>query len=263
MQSNLLPQELHKSRLQHEIYQMELSFWSKFVIWSYTIGSGTVNMYLLGVVEKSNIPVWADRIARTFRQASTGMKISIPKVYQEYIPFLRGQSNLSYQKKEELLILYIRNLQFIIKQAPPLTGDIVVYKASSPYPGLQPGKVHQKPFNSTSYRVDMNYSLFLPKNGLCCMHRIEIKKGAQVLILSPILSAYPDEAEIILPHGVDFNVKSISSMALNFPVQTPEVTFKTVQNEPYTIGPIYFYNYKIDCSTEKRNVTLYNSVLNY
>lgn len=252
---------LHESRLAHETYQMKLSFWNKFVIWSYTLDSSLVNGVLLGTFKRRNVQLWCQRFASTFRQVSLGTKYGIPKVYKEFVNFLHNKESLTEEAEERLVRLYIKNLQYIIKNAPPLTGQIVVYKASSPYPGLEIGTVHQKPFNSTSYRVDLNFSVFLPPDGLCCMHRITIPKNARVLILSPLLSAYPDEAEIILPYGVDFQVTSISSMPLAVPVETPVVQFINVQEQPYTLGPVFLYNYKVDCRTYIRNVKLYNSTL--
>jgi hypothetical protein len=261
METLKIPAALHETRLLHEKYQMGLTFWNQFVIWSYTLGSGVVNNSLLGTINKKNLSVWCGRIANTYREVTTKKNRRFPQAYKEFVSFLIGSGELDFEAQKRFLALYIENLQYLIKSAPALTGAITVFKASSPYPGLKVGKVEQKPFNSTSYRVDMNYSIFLPPDGLCCMHRITIPKGSRVLILSPLLSAYPDEAEILLPHGVAFNVSNIYLMPLEVPVQTPQLEFKQIQSEPYTLGPVYFYNYKVDCLAETRNVRLYNSVL--
>jgi len=238
---------------------MELSFWNKFVIWSYTLDSSVINGSLLGVLDQERLSRWCSRIARTFADASS-RQYSPPKIYERFLPLFEGDI-LPRKEQQNFLRLYIKNLQYLIKNAPPLTGEITVYKASSPYPGLEIGKIHQRQFNSSSYRIDMNYSTFLPPGGICCMHRIRIPKSARVLILSPLLSAYPDEAEIILPHSVDFEISAISSMPISVPLKTPELEWKEVQEPPYTLGPIYFHNYKVDCRSETRHIELYVSRL--
>lgn len=253
---------LNESRLSHEAYQMHLRFWDKFVIWFYTIQSYTVNRYLLGMIDGEDINAWAEKLIDVYADATGNTVHSIPKKYRNFTPFFRNKNyknkNLDYV---DLLKIYVDNLQEIINNSPSLKGDIVVYKASTPYPGLKVGDVLQQPFNSTSYRVDMNYSIFLPPGGLCCMHKLLLKKGSKVLILSPLLSAYPDESEIILPYNVTFHVERVSSMILDVPIDDSNVTYTIVQDRPYSIGPIYIYNYKIDCNTEKRKIKMYESIV--
>lgn len=256
-----LSKALIETRLLHERYQMSLPPWHQFVIWSYTLGSGAVNAFLLGTLDNSALQLWCARISKTFRDLSRKQKYELPPAFRAYQKFLLGSAPWSLPEQKKFIGLYARNLQQIIQKAPPLTGEIVVHKASTPYPGLTVGDVKQEPFNSTSYRIDTNYSIFLPPGGLCCMHRITLRKGARVLILSPLLSAYPDEAEVLLPFGVTFRVAFVSSMALQVPVTLTSATYKKVQSEPLSIGPVFFYNYKTDCQTVKKDIRLYNSVL--
>lgn len=250
----MLSSALLRSQLEHEKYQMSLSDWEQFIIWSYTIGSGTVNNYLIGLDINDNLSVWANRIVTTFNEVSRTSKLVAPGSFDRY---LSGKS----KNYINLLILYINELQNIILTAPPLIDDIIVYKASTPYPELKIGNVYQKPFNSTSYKVDMNFSMFLPKDGMCCMHKIILTKGSKVLILSPHLSAYPYECEVILPRSITFNIHFMSSMKLNVPENTKQMTWKNIQRKPITIGPLYEYNHKIDCKTVSRDVKLYISTV--
>jgi hypothetical protein len=232
---------------------MALSDWDRFVIWSYTLGSGTVNSYLLGMLDKEDLFVWFQRIMMTYNQVTKGKGYKLPPKFR---PFFKGPS----VDRLAFLDLYAKHLQRIIKGAPPTQGTFKVYKASSPYPSLKVGDVYQRPFNSTSYRIDTNYSIFLPPGGLCCMHEITVPKGSRVLFLSPLLSAYPDEAEVLFPYGVSFRVSRTSSMKLNVPRNTT-VQWKKVQEPPFSIGPVFFYNYSMDCDTEKRYVKTYVSTL--
>ncbi len=245
---------LNSSRLEHEKYQMNLGFWDKFIIWSYTLGSATVNRYLMDKWDEEDVRIWAEGFLTTYQETADNKKHNIPDEYKE---FMTGSVNYL-----DLLEMYIENLQRIIRKSPSLTGDIIVYKASTPYPGLEVGDVKQEPFNSTSYRVDINYSTFLPPGGLCCMHKLVLRKGSRALILSPLLSAFPDESEIILPYGVTFRIRKITYMTLNVPNDADiEIKYKTVQERPYSLGPIYLYNYKVECDTVRKRIELYESVV--
>lgn len=249
-----LSRELHETRLSHERYQMSLSDWDRFVIWSYTLGSSTVNSYLMGTLEKGDLSIWFERMMVTYSQVTRGKGYKLPFKFQ---PFFKGSKNqLAFIK------LYAKHLQKIILNAPPTKGTVKLYKASSPYPNLKIGNVYQQPFNSTSYRIDTNYSIFLPPGGLCCMHEITVPKGSSVLFLSPLLSAYPDEAEVLLPYGVSFAVTRTTSYSLNVPKNT-SVQWKKVQEPPFSIGPVFFYNYSMDCDTVKRQVKTYVSTLQF
>lgn len=261
MSEVVLSKALIESRFLHEKYQINLPPWHQLVIWLYTLGSGPINSLLLGNPVGKGLGLWAERFGQVFQEVSKGKKYALPKAFYIYRDFLEGKATLSSNELLAFARLYILNLQQIIKNAPPLTGEIIVHKASSPYPGLEVGDVYQKPFNSTSYRIDMNYSVFLPEGGFCCMHRVTLRRGTRVLILSPLLSAYPDEAEILLPHDVTFQVKFLSSMTLRVPKNPTVVAWKKAQEGPLIVGPVYLYNYKADCDTEPKDIRLYNSVL--
>ena len=138
-------------------------------------------MTLLGMSDDQSLELWSNRLFSTFDQFTKNNFVQriVPekfKMFQKYF-FGGSKHDLTIELMRKLVTLYTENLQAIILGSPPLKGNIRVYKASSPYPGLEVGKVHQVPFNSTSYRVDINFSTFLPPEGLCCMHEILIEKG--------------------------------------------------------------------------------------
>lgn len=258
----ILSRDLNKTRLLHERYQMNLSFWNKFVIWYYTYQSSTINGSLINIVTDDNILIWSKKLFSVFRDMSIDESQAIPNHLSEFTDnFNTPAASVTIGAALRLMKLYITDLQRVITESPPLTGTIVVYKASSPYAELKVGKVHQRPFNSTSYRADMNYNTFLPVIGSCCMHKIALPKDSRALILSPLLSAYPDESEVLLPHGITLDVRFISNITLNVPKGTQQPTYKQIQEQPLTLGPVFAYNHKVDCQSTRRQVKLYNSVM--
>lgn len=251
---------INETRLLHEQYQMKLSFWNKFVVWSYTIGSGTMNTILVtGTVDEESLRIWFERVVDTYIQVSDGL-VELPKSYEKFTPFFLKTSVASPQDQLEFITLFSRNLQKIILSAPATTGEITVYKASSPYPGLTVGNVYQRPFNSTSFRMDMNFSMFLPASGGCCMHKLELQKGVNCLFISPLLSAYPYECEVLLPYGITFKVLYTSKVRLQTPLGK-ESTWNLLQKGNISLGPVYDYNYKNECSRSVKEYKLFNSVV--
>lgn len=250
--------QLNEVRLLHEEYQMKLSFWNKFVIWSYTLGSGLVNSYLItDSYSKDRIMDWFERIIFTYSEVSNN-NIDLPAPYANFLEFFDRSKTITVEASESFLKLYIENLQEIIVSAPSLTGTMMVYKASYPYPDLKVGDVPQKPFNSTSFRVDMNYSMFLPAITGCCMHRLQLNKTSKCLFVSPLLSAYPYECEVLLPHGNTFKVIFSGEVELAVPMGS-QTLWKTIQEGKLSLGPVYDYNYKNECSREIKKYTLYTS----
>lgn len=255
----MLSAGINDTRLKHEKYQMNLTDWNKFIIWIYTVGSSAVNGYLFGQEDLRVMKMWCTRFRQLLMETSSSMSYTLPKPWKRFQRFLSGGADLTPEEVRRFIALYSENLSLVIAEAPPTTAEFTVYKSSSPYPGLEVGSVKQLAFNSSSYRVDMNYSIFLPPDGLCCMHKIRVPKGSHVLVLSPLLSAYPDEAEVLLPPNVSFEVFSTSFMKVSF--NKTAVKWKEAQKLPRTVGPLYLYDYKADCDAKEKQVKLYNSVL--
>lgn len=250
----MFTQEFNKTRLEHEKYQMSLSKWDMFVIWSYTFGSGVPNKYLLGMIDEKIAISWSRRIYET----CVVMEISPNDIFLSF--FQKIKNNEPYNL--DLFIKnYIINLQKIIVNSPPLFDNIIAYKASSSYDELSEKQVYQKPFNSCSYKINFNYSMFLPKDKSCCMHQLLLKKNTKCLILSPLLSAYPDESEIILPYGVVFNIIDTGTMELKMPVNDNLPKWKKIQKMPFYLGPVYEYKHKLDCQKKSIKVKLYKSIV--
>lgn len=258
-----LSKGFHQTRLEHEKYQMNLPLWDKYILWSYSLGSGTINSYLLNTLDEDSLLIWTRRILYTYQNIKN---IVLPQKYDRYKKiFAEKTSSYSDVKfrsfSHKLVALIAEDVQRIILASPQIKADIIVYKASSKYPQLKIGNVEQKLFNSTSYKVNMDFSMFLPEGGFCCMHKIVLKKGINSLILSPCLSAYPDEAEVILPYDITLEVKYISTMTLHIPLAEDYEKFIEIQYQPYTIGNVYDYNHKVECRTKERNVKMYNSIV--
>lgn len=245
-------------RIDHEKYQMELSDWDRYVIWQYTLGSAVINNYLFG--NDVDACKWGSRM---FDLYNTNLSDE-PPYLSEYFknPKLYKASKDKVSILRELIKKVIEDLQRIIKQSPPLKRKLIVYKASSSYPGLYLGNnVKQQGFNSTSFRGDTDFIPFL-KEDHCCFHQITIPRGSNVLILSPVISAYPDENEVILPYGISLHIWGLGAVELNDPV-TNEERYKKIQREPIKIGNVYAYNHETQCAKkQKRLVKLYKSTLN-
>lgn len=257
----MLSAAVNKTRLEHEKYQMKLSDWNKFIIWIYTVGVSAVNTYLFGQENMRIMRMWCTRFRDLLQKTSVSMSYVLPRPWRRFQFFFDGQQELTVEEVREFIGLYTKNLNLVIHSAPMIDGEFTVYKASSPYPGLEVGSVLQTAFNSSSYRVDFNYSIFLPPDGLCCMHKILVPKRSRVLFLSPLLSAYPDESEVLLPPNVTFEVYSTSFMEV--PFSNTVVKWKAAQTEPMAVGPLYFYDYSHDCESRPKQVKLFNSVLRF
>lgn len=231
---------------------MKLSTWKKYLIWIYTLDSNTINNYLKGKVNNKSIKNWCMFFIEKYKDVIIDRG--------EFMP-LQYKNNFANNEYEEILKKYCNELKNIIDNSPPLSGDIILYKASSRYHDLKIGKVFQKQFNSCSYRIDFDFSLFLDLNDFCCMHKITVRKNSKILILSSALSAFPDEYEVLLPFNIDFNITSKSTMILNMPRNLKDSTYIQIQTQPFTIGQVYAYNYKKECNTIAQKVELYNSIL--
>lgn len=114
--------------------------------------------------------------------------------------------------KENFYILYtiaIEKMNKIIKNAPPLPEDILVFK------GLKNNfKTEHKSFISTSLSLDVGNSF---QNSKCCKVYFLLKKGTHalaILFLSP-----HNEKEILLPYDIQLNLIQKDSTKINTTIQ--------------------------------------------
>lgn len=252
--------------LAQQRYQGNLVIWDQFLIWRYTLDSGPITSKLTGL--KSSSISWALQTFQAYNTSHYGLNnIGYPyRKWQEFFTDPKAYLQLSSKQQnsiaDDMLEFYIADLERIIVAAPATTGEIVVYKATKSYPDLekvladfnlaigknkltslamkkaQPVTLMQKPFNSTTYDPDLEFSPFLGVKDQCCLMMIRIPKCSRVLAISPFLHAFQYEREILLPFGTDFTIFNIEKQTFNYiPADGQKVI--RLQSEPYVIGEVF------------------------
>jgi len=231
----------------HNRYMAGLSVWKQYLIWRYTLGSGQVNLSLIGVPNQENLVYWVFYFFKYYSYDARWIEAPFKK-YLSY--FKSPRTFLQVPRPKQKLIIndvigsYISTIQSIIMGAPKTMSNITVYKISSIYdPRLEDPSAHmysvsQKPFNSTTYDPEFEFGYFLAEEQPSVLWRIDIPKGSQILAVNPIYHAYPFEKEIILPHGVSFQVRDRAETVLEY-VKKSELKLETVQKSPFVIGEVY------------------------
>lgn len=252
-------------------YVSSLTNFEKYCVWRYTIGSASINSFLILNKLSTNAPQWAYVFFKYYK--NTFGPVGIPaslKSFKSYVenPELIKKSPGDVQK---LIEVYIKIMLKIIKNAPRTPGSFHVFKVASPYPGLPetnaqvPTSVLQLPFNSTTVSPYFNFAPFLSPNSLCCLFDIEIPKGSMCLFIPQEYHAYPFELEIILPAGCAFNIQKIRKATLNY-VDPASVAMKQVQKtDNIQMGAVYQINdYSPcglrNCRIDKKSFTVYDTV---
>src|SRR5580693_894953 len=192
----ILSKSLIETQRKHNQYISNLSLWKQYIVWRYTIGSKSINIFLLGFNNEDTELAKTFWIYHFFKYYNNPTNL-IEKPFKKWIKFFESPGkyldlNLNMKKEIDNIIIkgYIDTLQSIILKAPVTMGDIMVYKVSSEYPELpfknnfKPKKVYQAPFNSTSYDPQLYFSVFIADNADCCFFSIKIPKGSHVLIIS-------------------------------------------------------------------------------
>ncbi len=247
-------------------YVSQLSVWKQYLLWRYTIGSGSINKELIGIANEGSKIIWTYQFFKYYNDDLN--LIELPFI--SYVKnFSNAQRYLKFGKDKKILIadqiieLYIAELQKIILGGPITKGSIIVYKVSSEYPEL-PSKsmfsrkiVFQKPFNSTTFDSQFNFSLFLGDNDDCCFFTINIPDGSHVLYIPTEFHAYPFENEILLPFGsqLDFFDHYIDDFSY---VLKKEIKLRQIQDKPYHVGPVHELDPTFDPNilTKKMNIFL-------
>ena len=230
---------------QHNKYLANLPMWDQYIVWTYTLGSQPVNRRLLGApVDPKFSQRW------TFELFNNPDVKYLSPLFEEWVEFFKDPKlylSLSDDEKnniaEQVLERYTLNLQSIIMHSPPTTGDIIVYKASTPYDNRLlennfPVSLPQPPFNSTTYDPWFDFNAFLGSNqDTCCLWELTIPKGSRVLAIAHPFQAYLTEREILLPYGSVFEVTDATEVDMSY-FTNREAPIRT-QNPPFNIGEVY------------------------
>jgi len=281
-QSYLLPKSLLKHQQACLDYIGDLSEFDRFCIWRYTIGSGSINMYLIFKSLPDNGPYWVQQFLEYYNntyEASVGKKLlpSSWKFLSKYIGDINTFKRLPKKQKDGLSLQVIKKyadtLQRIIMKSPSITGKgFPVLKIASKYPGLpedtsnfKRARVEQLPFNSVTFDLHLNLAPFMsPIEGGSVLFDIFLPKGSKALYVPASLHAYPFENELILPFGCTFNIKSYSKVIMNY-IDTNDVNIVLLQpRNNITMGNVYGiqpYNNCVGgrCRISKKTFTMFDT----
>jgi hypothetical protein len=265
----IISRALAKLELQHTKYLSNLSIWDQYIVFVYTLGSQPVNRRLVGVpVTPKLANRWTFELFKNYQYGIKNIGRPFKKMAEYFInpnKFIYLSESLKNEITEEALELYTQNLQRIIMQAPVTSGNITVYKASTPYDEklLQnsgfPFLLPQPPFNSTSFDPNFDFNAFLGSNSdTCCLWKITIPKGSHVLAIAHPFQAYLTEREVLLPIGSIFEVTGFKNVQLSY-WNKREAPIK-VQHSPYYIGEIYQHDNWESRSQSVRSVRMLNAI---
>lgn len=236
-------------------YLSNLSTFQQYCVWRYTIGSASINSYLIFNKLSDNSRYWVYLFFAYYRNTFERVeKGEIPRGFTRYkvlfeeperfqaLPF-NAQMNIA----GDIIVKYIKILQKVILECPATKEEFNVYKVSSYYPQLPspnpleftPTMVLQLPFNSTTISPNFNFAPFIKPESNCCFFVIRIPKGSRVLYVDQDFHAYPFENEIFLPFGCAFDIVSAKTETLNY-IDPLSVNLERLQPQEDTqMGPVY------------------------
>jgi hypothetical protein len=276
-----LSQPLIKFIQQCTKYFGRLIPFDQYVVWRYTIGSATINHYLIFKELGENAQYWCYLFILYFK--NTFNHASVPLAFQKYKHYFDDPqlflNRVSTKGIEDIINLYINRLQTIIQNAPKPKENITVYKVSCYYPELPqpqdlfvPKQIIQLPFNSTTINPNLNFATFIKSDQLrdagpgCCFFQIKIPAGVSCLYIPKEFHAYPFENEILLPHQTTFNIKSINVNTFHFiDVDTMNIVDVQEDKDNVIMGPVFevdMYNpCHGQCVIEDKPFYVYQTVL--
>ena len=231
-------------------YMARLSVWKRFVVWRYTIGSGSLNRYLIGIPGDPNLVYWVYAVAKNWSglirsPQYRGARVDTHmKRWEKFLWYPESTLELSVPDLQVFVKDFAADLNRIVLGAPAVKKAFQVIKVASQYPELphpsnfKPTMVPQKPFNSTTLDLELNFGFFLDPTKENLVMRLTIPKGSHVLYIPSLISAYPWEEEILLPSGCAFHLTKLTEDTL--PYYSKDAKFiRQIQQEPFTIGPIF------------------------
>lgn len=237
-------------------YMYHASVWSKFVVWRYTIGSGALNRHLIGIKNDPNLRFWVYLTCKWWyglllTEKYKDAQIEAPMDKYEWKIWLSFKPDevLKLDNNDPRLGAFLDDfaicLRNVILGTPEVKEEFKVVKVSTKYPELpdpsnfRPVSVPQKPFNSTTLDLELNFGFFLADDTENFIFVLTIPKGSHVLYIPPTITAYPWEQEVLLPFGCSFNMERLSSDVLQY-YHKQQPFIRQIQKEPLTIGPIWF-----------------------
>lgn len=262
---------LSDALIRHTQYMSSLSYWDLYIVWRYTNGSGQVNAFLLGFSDPVKLVIWVRQFFQYYNIEKHGIPSGEFRKFNVYFlnPAKFRMNEYFRDTAKQVMQIYISALQKIITNAPPLRDNVVVYKASNPYPLMPhelnsvPYSLPQVPFNSASYDPQMNYGMFLSSDSQWALFEIMLPIGSRVLFINPVYHSYPFEKEVLIPHSVIFDVYRIDNVMLdvvdrnNYKIDDAQIT----NNGRYEIGEAHSYQLRPGFTVSKRQMKMFSCVL--
>ena len=244
-----------ETMIQQTKYVANLSIWKQYMIWRYTLGSGQLNMLLIGIPDETRLRYWVRQFFELYNIQRYGLN-AIEMPFNQWSshftnPGLVQNDNIDTCKKIVANFAWI--LSRIIINAPIAQHeDFLLYKASSVYNSemkrlltepLKANEVVRVPqllFNSTSYDPEFEFNTFVADSGDSVLWMLTRRTNIPCLFINPIFHAYPHEREFLLPPGCIFNIRDVRDVQLEY-VNKSDFKLEVVQEAPYVIGEVYRY----------------------
>lgn len=249
----------------HTKYISELSLFEQYIIWRYTLGSGSVNKELIGIPNETNKVFWTYLFFKNYNYSLNNLDYPYNN-YTHYFhypeDFLKENERTKLNISNIIINMFIGSLQTIIKNSPIVKEEFIVYKVSTYYPDLPKLEdfnekyVKQLPFNSTTYNPEFDFSYFIGDKDPCCFFKIIVTKGLHVLYVPKEYHAYSFEDEIILPYGITFSIYDHGIVKLNY-VPKDKLKLDVIQRNPLYIGPVYENNKSNNRLIKSKNINIF------
>lgn len=254
-------------------YVSHLSDFNKYIIWRYTIGSASVNYFLIFNKIGPNATRWTYLFFKYFKNTFPN-GTNIPSDFRQWDLYFDNPNLFNPTPNKSNIIAgvisaFINRLQRLILDAPKTPGSFRVFKVATKYPALPdnkneiPSDVVQLPFNSTTISPHFNFAPFIDPNSGCCIFDIEIPKGSHCLFIPQQYHAYPFELEVILPTNCLFHIYNIRTSVLDY-INPKTVNMIVLQNERnIKIGPVFEINEynpcKVKCFIQQKQFKVYDA----
>jgi len=285
---HVISESLRVHMLNCESYiSSKLSSFDKYIVWRYTIGSASVNNFLITGKLSENGVYWTYLFFKYWD--NTVKKLSdlkgndfydydLPSDFGVFFEYFKDTKNyLSSIDKENIAVkilnLYVLNLQRIILNSPEVLGEgFDLYKVASKYPGLpetnnkfrdssfqtntefrdpslnfKSTQIKQLPFNSTTFSKEFNFAPFISPTAESILFIIHIPKNSKILYVPDLYHAYTFEHEFILPKDCTFDIYNYHVGKLNY-IDPATVNINLLQpKDNISMGSVYELNESLPC----------------
>lgn len=263
-------------------YVTNLELFNKYLIWRYTIGSASINSFLIFNKLSDNSDYWVYLFFQFWNNTCESMGIDVTNVtkpFQKFNRFFQNPNIFGKAKKSDtkskvtlaVINTYINELHLLVKNCPVVKGEgFHVFKVASKYPGLpetnenfEPTNVLQIPFNSTTIDPSFSFAPFISKTGESAFFDIFVGSGSKgVLYIPRIFHAYSFEEECLLNPGVVFEIESYTDEVINY-INPADVKMELVQEpkpKEIVMGEVYRISEWYPCGSRNCNDIIQSQV---